>query len=308
MRARNLAVILALVAATSLAAERNQSIVRSFPSQPGKTVYIDAGALDLTVRSAEIDQIRLDIELAAAALKESAATAWLDKHHPSIEDSDAQLRVVVPDPGGVNLFKGVIVTKARINLVVPMSVLPDLSTSSGNLSIEGTYAQAKPMRLRAANGDVELDGWAPQVEARTTSGDITIRASQAIDDLLIRTASGTVELTGGAHKIRCDTSGGAVRLQGLLGSTGVATTSGNITARFDALPAADEVHVSSDSGKVRLSLPPGTQPGGELRSTKGEIRSSYAGQAGQDREPKLTLGGDGPKIFVTTISGRIELF
>ena len=308
MRARNLAVILALVAATSLAAERNESIVRSFPAQPGKTVFIDAGALDLTVRSAEIDEIRLDIEMATAALKESAAQGWLDRHHATIEDTGAQLRVVVPDPGGLDLFKGVIVTKARIRLVVPMGVLPDLSTSSGNLTVEGTYAEARPMRLRAASGDVELEGWAPEVEARSTSGDISIRASRAIDSILIRTANGSVELTGGAKVVRCDTSSGDVRLAGLLGATTINTTSGNVNARFDALPAAAEVHVGTDSGKVRLALPPGIQPGGELRSTKGEIRSSYAGQAGEDREPRLALAGNGPKVFVTTVSGRIELF
>jgi DUF4097 and DUF4098 domain-containing protein YvlB len=307
MRVRTLAAILTVIAASTYGAERNESIVKTFPSTAGKVVLVDAGPLDLTVRSAEIQEIRLDVELAAGAFKETQAAAWLDKHRPTIEDSETELRIHAPDPPGVDLLKGVIVTHARIELVVPMSVRPDLSTTSGNMQVDGAFAAARPLRLRAASGDVEFAGWAPEAEFRSTSGDLTLRCSRALERVLIRTAGGQVLFTGGAHALRCDSSSGDVRLEGLLGSASVATTSGSITVAFDGLPDDARVEVSSSSGKVRATLPPGSQPSGELQSSRGEIRSSYPGDTPDPTQAQLVLTGKGPKVNITTTSGRIEL-
>jgi DUF4097 and DUF4098 domain-containing protein YvlB len=298
--------LVATAAAGALAAEKREEIVKSFPFTPGKTVFVDAGPLDLFVRVSEIDEVRLRVELVAGAFKATQATRWIDASTPTIEDSAESLRIIAPEPKGIKLFKGVIITKARIELVVPPSAQPDLSTSSGSLRAEGEFAGAKPLRLRAANGAVELTGWAPEIEARSTSGDLTLHASRAIDRLLLRSSSGNVLLTGGARVLRCDTASGKVRLEGLLGPVGIATTSGTVTARFDALAPTDEIKVSTTSGAVAITLPPGSTPGGELSSAKADIRSVYPGTADPEGG-KLQLSGSGPKLAVTTTSGKIEL-
>jgi tol-pal system protein YbgF len=124
--------------------------------------------------------------------------------------------------------------------------------------------------------------------------------------LLLRSSSGNVLLTGGARVLRCDTASGKVRLEGLLGPVGIATTSGTVTARFDALAPTDEIKVSTTSGAVAITLPPGSTPGGELSSAKADIRSVYPGTADPEGG-KLQLSGSGPKLAVTTTSGKIEL-
>jgi hypothetical protein len=303
-----LAVIAAagLLATSALAAEKREEITKSFPYQEGKLVFVDAGPLDLSVRVSEINEIRVRVELVAGAFKASQAAAWIEASRPTIEDKDGELRIVAPAPGGVKLFKGVLITKAHIELVVPPKVLPDFSTSSGTLRAEGEFLGGKPMRLRAATGAIELTGWAPDIEARSTSGDLTLRASRSIDRLMLRTASGGVLLTGGARSTRCDTSSGKVRLEGLLGPAGIATTSGSVVARFDAVAATDEIRVTTTSGRADATLPPGSAPGGELVPSKGDIRSNYPGHA-DPQGGKLQLAGAGVKVFVTTSSGRIEL-
>jgi Toastrack DUF4097 len=307
MKKGPLCLLALLCAATCLAAEKTESIVKSFPTSPGKVVLVDAGALDLTVRSAEINEIRLTVDLAAVAFKESQARAWVEGHRPTISDTSEQLTIHAADPAGMNLFRGVVITRAKMELVVPLGVRPDLSTTTGTIHVEGAFQQAKPLRLRSASGEVNFAGWAPEAEVRSTSGDLTIQASRAFDRLLLRTASGQIELAGGAHAVRCDSSSGTVHLEGLLGAASIATTSGNIMALFDALPADTEVRVSSSSGRVRIVLPPGSEPGGELVSARGEIRSNYAGQAPDPKEARLVLAGSTPKIYVTTTSGRIDL-
>jgi DUF4097 and DUF4098 domain-containing protein YvlB len=295
-----------LLAMSAAAAEKREEITKSFPYQEGKLVFVDAGPLDLSVRVSEINEIRVRVELVAGAFMASQATAWIEASRPTIEDKDGELRIVAPSPGGVKIFKGVLITRAHIELVVPPRVLPDLSTSSGTLRAEGEFLGGKPMRLRAATGAIELTGWAPEIEGRSTSGDLTLRASRAIDKLMLRTASGSVLLIGGARSVRCDTSNGKIRLEGLIGPAGIATTSGSVTARFDSIAATDEIRISTTSGRVDVTLPPTSAPGGEIVSSKGDIRSKYAGHA-DPQGGKLQLAGAGVKVFVTTSSGRIEL-
>jgi hypothetical protein len=306
MRRTALPLALLLVAGTTLAADKSEVINQTFPSRPGKVVLIDAGALDLFVRAADIGEIRVHAELDAGSFKASQSKAWIDAHRPTIEDSEGELRIVAPDPGGVKLFKGVIVSKARMEIVLPLSVRPDLSTTSAHLRVEGEFGEARPLRLRSASGNIDFQGWAPHVEIRTTSGNATLKAPRAFERLMARSASGIVALTGGARSVRCDTSSGAVSLAGLLGPAGIVTTSGDITLVYDAIPPEAEVKLSSASGRIRLTLPPGSQPGGEVASVRGEIRSVYPGTAPAN-EPRLKLSGAAPKLTINTTSGKIEL-
>ena len=306
MRHAALTPVLLLAAGLAVAADKNEVITQSFPAAPGKVVLVDAGALDLFVRAADIPEIRVHVELAAGAFKAAQAKHWVDSHRPTFEDSEGQLRIYAPDPGGIKLFKGVVVSRARMEVVLPLSVRPDLSTTSSTMRVEGEFAEARPLRLRSAAGNIELVGWAPEVEIRTTSGNAVLQASRAFERLLARTASGMVTLTGGARTVRCDTSSGAVSLAGLLGALAVVTTSGDQTLAFDALPPDAEVRLTSASGRIRLTLPPGTQPGGEVASVRGEIRSVYPGIAPAN-EPRLKLSGSAPRLTINTTSGKIEL-
>ncbi|MGV8041406.1 MAG: hypothetical protein AB2L07_15555 [Thermoanaerobaculaceae bacterium] len=106
--------------------------------------------------------------------------------------------------------------------------------------------------------------------------------------------------------LRADTTSGQVRAEGLLGPVAVATSGGAVTLRFDALAKGDEASVTATSGRVRMVLPPGTQPGGELVTATGEIRSEHPGDS-DEKGGKVRLAGTGPRIVISTTSGKIEL-
>ena len=196
MRVARIGAVVILLASAAVAAEKNEVVEKSFPSHAGKVVLVDAGPLDLSVRASDIPDIRLRIQLIADALSDAKATAWIEAHRPTVEDADGELRITAPDPSGIKLFKGVIVTRARIELTLPPNVFPDLSTSSGSLRVDGEFPDVRPFRIRTASGDSEFAGWTPEVEARSTSGDIVLRASRAFEKLMARSASGSVELAG----------------------------------------------------------------------------------------------------------------
>lgn len=288
------------------AAERKETIVKQAAAREGMQVVVESGSLDVAVRVSAIDEVRVEVELACAGLKEKAVEAWVASRRPEFVETPEAFKVLV-QPAEAAFFKGVVVTRARMNLVVPPYVQLDLSSTSGNLQLDGELPKGKPLRLRSASGDVEFMGYAPEVEVRTTSGDIRLRFSKPVDSLLIRTSSGDVEAVGGARLVRADSSSGELRITGLLGPAGVATTSGDVSLGFDALPEGSEVRVTTASGKVRLTLPPGSRPGGEVSSVRGEIRSAFPGET-PGRGGRLILSGEGPRIYVSSTSGRIELY
>jgi DUF4097 and DUF4098 domain-containing protein YvlB len=306
MKAWSVATILMLAVGAAFAAERQETIEKTFAAPAGKRVVVDAGALDLSVRRAEINEIRLRVELSAAALREAQANAWVERHMPTIEDSAAEFRFTAPDVREIRLFRGVIIGRARVELVLPAGLQSDFSTSSGNLTVEGEFSQARPMRLRSASGTVQFTGWAPELEVRTTSGDMRVQVTRPLDRLLTRSAGGSLTFTGGAREARCESASGAMRLEALLGDLSVTTSSGNVTALFDAVGADHQVRISTTTGRVQVTLPPGTEPGGEIASTRGEIRSSFPGHTSTE-ERRLLLAGSGPKIYVATASGKVEL-
>lgn len=294
-------------AATAVhAAERREVIQQVFPAGPGRVVLIDAGPLDLFVRAADVPEIRISVELAAGALKEAQALAWIEAHRPVIEDGPDAFKLSVPEVRRFGLLRGVVASRARVEVVLPIRVLPDLATSAGNLRVEGEFPDARPLRLRTATAEILFAGWAPKVELRSTSGSMEVRASRPLDQFLARSASGNVVLAGGARLARCDNASGTIRLDALVGPAGVATTSGSVTLQFDSLAAGDDVRVTTSSGRVSVSLPPGAEPGGELSSSRGEIRSSYGGEANPEGG-RFTLHGRKPVLTITTTSGRIDL-
>lgn len=305
-RTLRLWVVTLLTASTLPAAERREVIQQAFRADPGRLVLIDAGPLDLFVRAADVPEIRINAELAAGALKEAQALAWIESHRPVIADDPEAFRLTVPEGRRFGLLRGVVASRARLEVVLPLRVLPDLATSSGNLRVEGEFPEARPLRLRTAAADVFFAGWAPRVEARSTSGSIEVRASRPLDEFLARSASGSVLLTGGARLARCDNASGTVRLSALVGPVGVATTSGNVVLQFDSLATGDEVRVTTSSGRVSLTLPPKAEPGGTLASSRGEIRSSYGGEA-SPQGGRFVLFGRKPILTITTTSGRIDL-
>lgn len=286
-------------------AERSEAISKRAPAREGKILVVEAGPLDVSVRTSPIEEIRVDVELACAGLKEKTVESWLEASRPSFEDSNEAMKILVKG-NGLGLFRGLVITKAKMSLVVPPYIRLDLSSSRGNLKVEGDFHASQPLRLFSGSGDVEFLGFAPEVETRTTSGDIRLRFAKPVDSLLVRTASGDVEVVGGVRLLRCDTSSGELRAVGLLGSVGVATTSGDVSLNFDALPGDSQVKVSTTSGKVVVSLPPGAQPSGEVQSASGEIRSVYPGET-PGKGGRLLLSGHGPSLAISTSSGRIEL-
>ncbi|HHQ48972.1 MAG TPA: hypothetical protein ENK19_08845, partial [Acidobacteria bacterium] len=304
MRRQLIVLALAWLLAPSIlpAASRTLRAGWSFPVQAGKRIVVDTSDMDIHLRVGDVNEIRVSVDARISNVTEHQAESWIAGHTPKIEDTGNALRIETSKgPRGI---LGHLTAKAKLSIVAPISTVPDLATLSGDISVRGDFPSAAPLRLATMTGNVHFVGAARSLTAIATSGKIDLVVVRPLEELVVRTTSGRVTLAGGTRTASVDTASGDIDLQDLSGGAQVSTASGSIQMRWDRLDTGQRVSIRSIRGPVRLALPPGVQPSGTLRTTKGTIESRLSGSLSPDGTV-LELKGNGPVLDVETTKARI---
>ncbi len=278
----------------------------SFELPAGGTVIVNVWDIDVFVRAADVPMVRCTTDLRIAGLGAEKADAWITARTPKFTQEGNTLTLDL-DPGDEGFLGfGSLTRRRRMGLLVPHSVIPDLTTSSGAISVTGNFFNAKPLRLRTGDGDISLSGGADEIEIHTTSGNSTIRVFSPLNRFWARTSSGSITLEGGARSVEIETASGNIDLSGLSGPASVTSVGGRLSLRWDALGPDDTVTIRSLKGAVTLVLPHDVEPSGTLTTTSGKISSGFPGEV-NEKGDTVTLTGNGPRLEVETASGTITL-
>jgi DUF4097 and DUF4098 domain-containing protein YvlB len=312
MRALTPIAVLAVVVGTSAcvrhgAPEAVQQ-THTFPAHAGKLVRLDVRSLDVHVRVAEADAVSVTVELSVQSSSRAWTRRWVERNTPVFEDSDSVLEVRLPETERHGLFIiGFVHTRARLDLVVPSSCRLEVRTSSGDVRIEGSAMLAGPVRVHTSSGDVTVTGGVHELIADTSSGDVRV-SGPALAAFEADTSSGDVTLTGGAAKAVVDTSSGDLRMEKLGGDVAAETSSGDVGASWEQLPAGSKVRVRTSSGDVRLRVPDGTRLNGGFSTGSGSLHSEIPGTRDQHGH-QLSFEATGPAVAieVRTSSGDVVL-
>jgi uncharacterized protein YaiE (UPF0345 family) len=298
-------IVISTSLSTSLAAQRELLETERFPTAEGKVVVIDAADLEVTVRAADIDDLVITTELRISGVGEKRAEAWIAQHTPTFSDSEERL-VIMVQPGKEGfLGLGLLTARAHMRVVLPADVIPDITTTSGQIKIRGDFPQANPLRLRTATGDMELSGAAESIDIRTTSGDARVDVMRPVEHFFARTSAGHVTLTGGARQAHVETASGDIWLINLSGPVHATSSTGKITLRWDRL-AGESIKVLTASSRIHLVMPESAAPRGELRTITGTIRSDFPGRVNEQGDT-VYLEGTGAVLDVETASGQLTL-
>ena len=288
------------------AAQKDLSLTETFMGPDGKKLLVDGADLDVRVRSGDVDHIEADILLHIRGTGDEKGSKWIENHTPVFTDGDEQLHIqVTPGKSGFLGF-GWVSSRARIALLVPGGVVPDVTTTRGSIRIRGDFHNAHPLRMRTSAGNMELVGAARSIDIRTAEGDAQIEVFRPLEDFFARTSSGEVRLVGGSRNAHVDTASGKIWLENLSGNVEVSTSTGKITLSWDRMEPGQTVRIRSSSGRVHLMVPEGVHPQGTLTTTTGNIRSELPGEVTEDGI-SLRMLGDGPTFDVETASAEIQL-
>lgn len=294
------------VCTPTTAAQRDLAKTEKFPSSESKRLDVDAANLEIRLRTADVDAIEADVLLHIGGTGSEKAQRWIENHTPRFVDSDESLQIIVEPGESGFLGFGSLSARARLSVLAPSEIIPDITTTTGNVQIQGDFPNARPLHLRTSTGDAEMFGAAASIDFRSSAGGVRLEVIRPLESLMARTASGDVSLTGGARTVQVDTASGRIWLRNLSGNADVSTSTSKITLSWDRLEANATVRIRSSSGRVQLVVPAETRPQGTLRTTTGSVRSEFPGEVVKNGMT-LRLAGDGPTFDVETASGDIQL-
>jgi len=300
------AALVALIPAATDAAQREHSGTETFAAPAGTRVVIDTATVDIRLRTADVPELEIATELRISGVGEEKADRFIADHTPTTEISNGRITVTIKPGRSGFLGLGTLTARTRVAFLLPSHVVPDITTTSGSITIRGDFPDAHPLYLRSATGDIELTGATAAVDIRTASGDARLDLIRPLDRLVARTSSGSISLDGGAREVNADTASGGVWMTNLSGDANVATSTGKITLSWDHLEKRNRVVVQSDSAQIRLTIPEGTSPRGSLSTIGGTLRSDFPGIVSENGDT-ITLAGDGPEFLVDSASGNIVL-
>ena len=214
-------------------------------------------------------------------------------------------------------------TSARVSL--------DLTRSrGGDTRFEVTVPTGVQVTARTTNGDISITGTRGAVEATTQSGDLSV--DEAIDavelrtfsgDILARNLSGTVEvnslsgdvsLTVVRGNVDATTVSGDVDLRGIAGRFVTAkSTSGDIS--YDGtIDSTGRYELTSHSGGVYITIPPGTGALMTVSTYTGSIESDFPitlkpGEhgIGMSRQFTFEIGKGNARVSAESFSGDITI-
>ncbi|MCG6961842.1 MAG: DUF4097 domain-containing protein [Acidobacteria bacterium] len=298
--------ILVLTPAVAWAAQRDLEKTWRVPVTAGEHVIVDGGNANVTVRVGDVLQAVLTAQLHISGVSEETADSWLADNTPRIDNAKDHVRITVTPFHKGLLSLAHLTAHADLSLVAPISVVPDITTRNGDIKLRGDFPSADPLRLRSADGKIEMTGAAISVDVRTTGGDARVEVVRPLERLFARTANGDVTLTGGAREVHVDTASGDVWLNNLSGDAEVATSSGKITLHWDRLDPSHSVRIRATKGVIQLIIPDDVKPQGELRTTTGTIRCDLPAKITEEGRV-VTLEGDGPRLDVESATGEIVL-
>lgn len=175
-----------------------------------------------------------------------------------------------------------------LTITVPSGCPVSVGVVSAHAVVTGF---TRKTRVKSVAGDIVLDGVSGDVSAETVSGALESRAMEG--DLSFTSISGDLTVAGGTPR----------RLK-------AKTVSGRITADLRLRPTG-HVTVNTVSGDSLIRLPHNVDADVTMRSTVGELNSSFEGldHIGKpgSRTMRGRLGGGMASVSANSVSGRVAL-
>ena len=204
-----------------------------------------------------------------------------------------------------------------------------LSTSSGGVAakqIEGT------LTISSGYGDIAVEGCAGQLDARTSSGDISVgspvdaarrtlvtsygdvRVQGAAGELDASTSSGEVSIEAVQGSVRAVSSYGDVSVEGRISQLTAVTSSGSVVvkAALGSTATAGDWSVLTNYGDVSLQLPADFACTLRASAPTGDLICGFAMDLRSADGKQLhaldsTLGSGGSKVQVESASGDVSI-
>lgn len=343
-----LAILIAFVGTPAWAYVHRESVEKVIPAEGKTSIHVSNPTGLIKIRPASGSEVILEAKKIAKAKVKDEAVELAESARVRVVEGGEGIEIDVELPSREkhkSIFGRILklsVTRnvtVEIYLQVPASMELHLSSTSGDIDVEGTLAGGHigatsgdvwvsecggNFSVGVASGDVEISHIDGDLQLSSASGNVTVKeiggsvgVSTASGDFVGRDIEGSFTLDGASGEVTVDhckgqievsTASGDVWLKEVSAKVTVDTSSGDVTVHTYSKRAID-VGISCSSGDVEFMAAAGSSYHLEISSVSGGIycKVPLSVEKVSRRELRGDVGSGRGKVILSTSSGDIRV-
>jgi hypothetical protein len=283
-------------------------VEKTFAVQPGGNLKASTQGGDITIRTADVAQVQVQVKQVVRASSESEADEILKKLTLTIEqtgnDVTAEAKFEKRGPG--TWFGSWPPVSVSFVITVPTSYNLNLGTSGGDILVASLKGN---VRARTSGGDLEFARIDGDIDAGTSGGDITLLEGTARAKL--HTSGGDIEVDRAGGPTEVSTSGGDIELKSVAQLISASTSGGDVRAIITE-PIKQDAVLSTSGGQVRVEVAKDTGFYLDASTSGGDVRAdglTITLEKGGSGKSRLTgaVNGGGPNLKLRSSGGDIKV-
>jgi DUF4097 and DUF4098 domain-containing protein YvlB len=283
-------------------------VEKTFTVQPGGTFKATTQGGDITIRTADVKEVRITAKQVFRTSNEQEADEILAKLTLTMEQAGNDVTAEAKyekRPGG-SWFSNWPPLTVSFEVTVPKNYNLNLTTSGGDIAAASLQGN---IRARTSGGDMKFDRVDGEIDAHTSGGDITLREGTALAKL--GTSGGDIDVDRAGGPTQVSTSGGDITINAVTQLISATTSGGDVRATLTE-PMKQDAVLSTSGGDVRVRVVKGagfeldaSTSGGDVRA-EGVTITIAKGGVGKSRLAGSVNGG-GPRLKLRSSGGDISV-
>lgn len=303
-----LAMSVLLLGANMAEAKITRVVEKTFAVQPGGTLKASTQGGDITVRTADVPQVQVQVKQVIRASSEAEADEILKKLTLTLEQSgnDVVVEAKYEKQGPGTWFGNWPPVNVSFVVTVPTAYNLNLGTSGGDIAVASLKGN---VRARTSGGDLEFARIDGDIDAGTSGGDITLLEGTARARLTTSGGDISVDRAGGLTEV--STSGGNIDLKSVAQLVSASTSGGDVRAIITE-PIKQDAVLSTSGGQVRVEVAKETGFYLDASTSGGDVRAdglTITLEKGGSGKSRLTgaVNGGGPRLKLRSSGGDIKV-
>lgn len=310
MKALTRLLLLAVTLATPLAlsAKIIRNVDKTFVVQPGGHLKASTQGGDITIKTADVAEVRIRAKQVVRANSEQEADEILAKLDLTMEqngnDVTAESKYERHGPG--TWFGNWPPVNVSFEITVPKNYHLNLNTSGGNIAVASVTGNVK---ARTSGGDLKFARVDGDIDAGTSGGNIVLAEGTARAKL--NTSGGDIHVDRAGGPTEVSTSGGNIELESVANLISATTSGGDVRANITG-PLTQDTLLSTSGGEVDVKVAKGTGFQLDASTSGGDVRADgltitiEKGGSGKSRLSGSVNGG-GPRLKLRSSGGDVTI-
>ncbi len=202
------------------------------------------------------------------------------------------------------------VSGSDLRVMVPEGSRLTVTAVSADIEVRNVLGA---LRIQSVSGDVDLEVFEEDAEAKTVNGDMTVRGHDKSSLLTVTSVSGDSEVTGIRGELVAQSVTGSMKVSGReISRARLRTTNGDIDLELSFAPGA-RLDMEAINGDLRLDILGELNAEFDIETFNGSIDNAFGPEPvrtskytpGQDL--RFTKGDGDARIRIKTLNGGINL-